>query len=260
MDYLPEIEEIEEMVGTVVPYSPPDNVHVPVSVQDVNGYMMCGDAEGPGVTRDVVSDTIDQVCETAVVLTVWGGKWLKHAWGMYRDGGKAGVDARALLAQLEEVTEDPIDLIEDHSYINQHKVCAVIKGKAVVEKDEVKIVVKKKLKKGGRSKFACAVAKVAYNKFGERPMSEANMLVTRKWLAKYLEDPMYKDLRTCDKNIAIDRALFLSFVPTKEFQEMKMMVMSRPWEARNRANNVYGGFWDKVCYIARLPQGETCDR
>lgn len=89
----------------------------------------------------------------------------------------------------------------------------------------------KRLAKRQRSNFAAAIAKVAYNKFGERPMSSANILVTRKWLQKYLEDG-FKDLRTCDKNLAIDRALFLSFVPTKDFLRMRIVMETAEAEKR----------------------------
>jgi hypothetical protein len=181
------------------------------------------------------------------------------------------MDAKDLLRELDDAEQDAETYMEDHLYTNSHKVVSVekevktINGReiptdkvSVVTKDEVVQTVKRKLKKGCRSKFACAISKLAYNKFGERPMSEANSLITRKWIQKLLEEPLYRNLRVCDKNIAIDRALFLSFVPTKAFQEMKMMSMSRPWEARMKTSNAYGGFWSKVCFIACLPSGEEC--
>lgn len=107
------------------------------------------------------------------------------------------------------------------------------------------------LKKGNRSRFAASVAKLAYNKFGERPMSEANLLVTRKWLQKLLEDGDYKDLRTVDKNLAIDRALFLSFVPTNDFRKMKLAISTRAWEKRVDNAGVFGGVFGKVFGFTR---------
>jgi hypothetical protein len=71
-------------------------------------------------------------------------------------------------------------------------------------------------------------------------MSEANILVTRKWIQKLLDEPKYKDLRVCDKNIAIDRALFLSFVPTNAFRVMKLAVETKAWKDRCANENVFG--------------------
>jgi hypothetical protein len=55
-----------------------------------------------------------------------------------------------------------------------------------------------------------------------------------------LEEAEYKDLRTCDKNIAIDRALFLSFVPTNAFRQMKVAVQTRAWKNRVDVGGVFG--------------------
>jgi len=95
-------------------------------------------------------------------------------------------------------------------------------GESVTEKSVAKKTAR--IVKGNRSKFAMAVAKKAYNKFGNRKMTEANMLVTRKWLQKYLDDAKFCDLRTVDKNVAIDRALFLSFVPTAAFHQARKVM------------------------------------
>jgi hypothetical protein len=87
------------------------------------------------------------------------------------------------------------------------------------------------------------LAKQAYNKFGARPVSEANLLVTRKWLQKLVEES-FKDLRTCDKNIAIDRALFLSFVPTLSFNQMKTLIDTGVFQ--DRINNVQPSLFGRV--------------
>jgi hypothetical protein len=188
--------------------------------------------------------------DQAVVLTVWGAKWLKHAWNYVADGGTSGQVAKEVLINMDACNEDPLDYVETHVYNHEHKIIATTDG---VQKEEVLVTerVKKVLRKGGRSKFSAAIAKQAYNKFGERPMSQANILVTRKWLQKLLAEPEYKDLRTCDKNIAIDRALFLSFVPTKDFLKMKMAVATRPWEKRVTGAGMWG-FWDRVFAIGPI--------
>jgi hypothetical protein len=248
-----EIREVASLVQCVEP-------EVSAFDVDVNGYMLNGSTSYARNGDDAVKEVLVSVARNTVVLTTWGKRWLQHAWGMYRDGGQAGIEARDILEKLEEVEEDPLAFIEDHHYESVHKVLTKGVSGEVETKVQRSVVIKQKLKKGCRSKFACALSKLAYNKFGERKMTEANTLVTRKWLAKLLEEPSYKDLRTCDKNLAIDRALFLSFVPTVEFQKMKVMSASRPWENRMKASNVYGGFWSKVCFITCLPSGEDCSQ
>jgi len=111
------------------------------------------------------------------------------------------------------------------------------------EDDVIREVVSRKitqkLAKKQRSNFSAAVAKVAYNKFGERQMTAANIMVTRKWIQKYLADT-FKDLRTCDKNIAIDRALFLSFVPTEDFLKMRIIMETKAVQDRLGGDSVFG--------------------
>lgn len=180
------------------------------------------------------SDTLNQY----IVLTKWGCKWIKFVCDYVVTGGPANKFADVVLKTFDEVSDDPIEYVEDHTTEYKKMVINVTTKVPIT----VQKVVKRKLvlMKGRRSMFSASLAKLAYNKFGQRPMSEANVLVTRKWIQKYLEEPMYKDLRTCDKNLAIDRALFLSFVPTKDFQMMKVATTTSTWEARNRTESVFG--------------------
>lgn len=183
----------------------------------------------------------DKTIDQYIVLTRWGCKWIKFACNYLVYGGPADVFAKSILNTFDNVAEDPIEYVEDHT-TEWKKMVINVKNEEPIS---VNRVVKHKLvlKKGRRSMFSASLAKLAYNKFGQRPVSDANVLVTRKWLQKYLEEPMYKDLRTCDKNLAIDRALFLSFVPTKDFQMMKLATTTRNWENRNQANGVFGRIW-----------------
>jgi hypothetical protein len=204
--------------------------------------------------QDVVNglETLGDVGENTIVLTVWGAKWVKHVWDFWRLGGSAGQFAADALKTLDEVDDEPEDFIEEHVTEHRKRVRDVDGVRTIF--DNVKTT--KRLRKGKRSCFAAALAKQAYLKFGERSMSEANILVTRKWLAKLLTEDMYKDLRTCDKTIAIDRALFLSFVPTKEFGMMKLAVASRPWEKRVLENNSFPGFFGRVFGVGKFPATE----
>jgi len=77
------------------------------------------------------------------------------------------------------------------------------------------------------------------------------VLVTRRWLQKLLDEPTYKDLRVVDKNIAIDRALFLSFVPTNDFRQMRLVTASRAWEKRVDPKGLLGGLFGKAFVVVR---------
>jgi len=174
--------------------------------------------------------------QQTLVLTRWGVKWLEFAWGVVTKGSTKERFTKEILAQLDKQDQDPVDFIDAHTYTSTHTVCD--KTGEVLREEVVRT--KKVLKRGKRSSFSTALAQLAYNKYGERPMSEANVLVTRKWLQKQMEEPEYKDLRTCDKNIAIDRAVFLSFVPTNDFRKMKMAVETKAWKERCANENVFG--------------------
>ncbi len=188
--------------------------------------------------------------EQILVLTKWGCKWLKFAYDYVVNGDSATKFAKRIITELDTCRVEPEIFLEKHTYVSTH---TVIDCDASAPDVAEKVVIdnrltKTKVKKGKRSKFAAAVANLAYNKFGERPQTEANVLVTRKWIQKLLEEPRFKDLRTCDKNLAIDRALFLSFIPTKDFQMMKLSTTTTAWEKRNKAESVFG----KVFRLARM--------
>jgi hypothetical protein len=175
--------------------------------------------------------------EQVIVLTKWGVKWLKFAWNIAVNGSHSDIVAAKLIHELDTVDKDPEAYVDAHVYTSRHTIFNKVEGEKLVGE----VVRKKKvLRKGQRSSFAAAVAQLAYNKFGERPMSEANIMVTRKWIQKLLEDKKYSDLRTCDKNLTIDRALFLSFVPTQSYRMMKLAVASSTWKDRCDDNTVFG--------------------
>ncbi len=175
--------------------------------------------------------------QQVVVITKWGVRWLKHAWDLLIGDTKVERLAKELLTKLDNESGDPEEYVDNHVYVSTHTTFNKVEGEVLVGRVERKKCV---LRKGRRSNFAASIAQLAYNKFGERKMSEANVLVTRKWIQKLLDGPAYKDLRTCDKNLAIDRALFLSFVPTDAFREMQLVVTSNTWKDRCDANTVFG--------------------
>jgi hypothetical protein len=219
------------------------------------------------------TDEISFENEPVLVLTRWAQKWLKFGWNVVIEGSPTTQLAKRLVKEMDAVVLEPAMYVEE--YVDERS--RLVKGKATnkfsqvctmksaegggetetsstekVEEEERSTVrevisrkVVQKLARKQKSNFSAAVAKVAYNKFGERPMSPANVMVTRKWLQKYLES-QFKDLRTCDKNIAIDRALFLSFVPTKDFLNMRVLMETKEMKARCSDSS-----WGKVFQLRR---------
>ncbi len=192
----------------------------------------------------------------AVVVSRWGAKWLKYAYNLVVVGREPEQRAKALLEQLDsDEVDEPVDYVVNTT----DTLTREVENRDVVE---VTVVTKKKsrLQKGKRSQFAKSLGQLAYNKFGERPMSEANLMVTRRWLQKQLESDELKDLRTVDKNIAIDRALFLSFVPTKAFLKMKVYSATAQWEKRVTGSELFGKWWwNRVFGIGVLPDTEDLE-
>lgn len=201
-----------------------------------------------------------------VILTKWAVKWLKFGWNITVNGTPKEQLAKAILQHMDEVPGEPESYVED---ILEERTRVVVRkvnvaqthkieesdggeGNARVWSDEASMKfendvakqvisrkITQKLVRRQRSNFSAAVSKKAYNKFGERQMTPANVLVTRKWIQKYLEDS-FKDLRTCDKNLAIDRATFLSFVPTKDFLKMRVLMETNAATERIAGTSLFG--------------------
>jgi hypothetical protein len=175
--------------------------------------------------------------EQVLVLTRWAHRWLTYGLKVMVGRTPSQDVARRLVHAFDEEQNHPDDYVVDHlTHLSVIEDVAQVEPKVtdaeIVEPSpsprvkKVKVDNKKKtqkLAKGKRSCFAMAVAKRAYFKFGARPVSDANVLVTRKWITKLLDDE-YPDLRTCDKIIAVDRATFLSFIPTMSWNNIKFLV------------------------------------
>ena len=129
------------------------------------------------------------------------------------------VHARDLLLEVTGAGEQPA--VEVVTRVQQHSLVEIDENGPKIIFDNQKTT--KRIKRGRRTKFALALAKKAYVKFGAREVSQANILVVRKWIGKMLEEPEFKDLRTCDKAIALDRATFLSFIPTMAWNNCKFV-------------------------------------
>jgi len=184
-------------------------------------------------------------------LSKWGWKWLNFGFRTVIGDTNERRGAQRMLRAFDASVEEPSTFIEynpvkrrDNTVLAEDllgdvldssgepgvEVVTRVSTQQVVEisSTETKILVNnqkttKRIKRGRRTKFAMAVAKRAYMKFGARAVNEANVLVVRKWVTKLLEEPEFKDLRTCDKVNAIDRATFLSFIPTMAWNNCKFV-------------------------------------
>lgn len=159
--------------------------------------------------------------EPYIELTKWGFKWLRYVFKEAVGQGYESRLAKRVLAAIDDNQCDPEEYLEVHEYVSSHRVSSTLDPIGTVEERRL---TKKRVRRGRRTDFAISVSKLAYNKFGKRVMTEANVLVTRKWIQKLLEEPKYKDMRTCDKNVAIDRAIFLSFVPTFGYSQLERLI------------------------------------
>jgi hypothetical protein len=184
-------------------------------------------------------------------LSKWGWKWINYGFRTVIGDTSERQHARRMLGAFDASTEEPATFIEynpvkrrgntvlasdllgdvlDSAGEPSIEVVTRVHTQQVVEISETgpKILVDnqkttKRIKRGRRTKFAMAIAKKAYMKFGARAVNEANILVVRKWVTKLLEEQEYADLRTCDKINAIDRATFLSFIPTMAWNNCKFV-------------------------------------
>lgn len=205
---------------------------------------------------DSEGGSFENLKSDAVVISRWGAKWLKYAYNLVVVGREPEQRAKALLEHFDkETVDEPVDYVVTTTDTLTRE---------VENREEIEVTVTSKkrsrLQKGKRSQFAKSLGQLAYNKFGERPMTEANLMVTRRWLQKQLESDDLKDLRTADKNIAIDRALFLSFVPTKAFLKMKVYSATSQWEKRTTGSELFGKWWwNRVFGVGVLPDTEDLD-
>jgi len=70
-------------------------------------------------------------------------------------------------------------------------------------------------------KMALALADSTYFKFGYRARSEANLMITRKFMFDLMSG--YPDIRDRDKASIVDMALYASFLPSQALRDSSMM-------------------------------------
>jgi hypothetical protein len=89
--------------------------------------------------------------------------------------------------------------------------------------------------------MSCALAHEAYMEFGYRPRSDANLIITRKFMRDLLLE--YKDLRARDARGIIDVALYLSFLPSAQLREMNELDRTSTFVERTADVPGVGSWW-----------------
>jgi hypothetical protein len=81
-----------------------------------------------------------------------------------------------------------------------------------------------------RKSVAASYALQTYLKYGDRPKTAANVLITRKYISDLLLEK--KSLRLRDKVELMDLAVFLSFVPTQTKLQCNAMMNTKAYAER----------------------------
>jgi len=91
-------------------------------------------------------------------------------------------------------------------------------------------------------RMAFALADEAYFKFGFRERSDANLLITRKFMHDQLRE--MQDLRAKDAATIVDLALYVSFLPSRAMQDMNAVDSTRAFGRRKKASSrASWGWW-----------------
>lgn len=88
--------------------------------------------------------------------------------------------------------------------------------------------------------LAFSLANEAYYQFGHRVRSEANDMITRKFMRDLLRE--HKSIRARDASDIIDRALSLSYLPSSTLQEMSEIEGTTAYAVRSRLSSQRGWF------------------
>lgn len=154
-----------------------------------------------------------------VTVTAFCQKWLSKVFGVKKSQLHDKENLRHVICNaVDSAHEDPLDYTEDHK--EYRKLVTYENGQAterVVKRRKTTRIVK-----GNRSKFAGSLAQRVKVKFGNLKYIEANRLMVHRWLSKVVEEE-FKDLRTVDKVLALERATFMAFVVSEDFLRYQVL-------------------------------------
>jgi len=95
-----------------------------------------------------------------------------------------------------------------------------------------------------RGNLARALGLVGYCQFGPRPRTEADVLVTRKFLRDHFDN--YPRVRRCDRAHIIDMAVELSYVRSTTAVSMDRLISTWSWAARSNRETLFTRWWNWV--------------
>lgn len=127
---------------------------------------------------------------------------------------------RAPVNPAEKECAEVLDVLDDCDLTVEEAVVPFIGGRSVP----------KPKRKRCRQNLAATVAMTAYLKFGARGKTEANVIITRKFISDLLA--AREDMRLRDKIEIMDLAVFLSFVPTKTKLQCEAMYETEAYTER----------------------------
>jgi len=172
---------------------------------------------------------LDIIEENAfVAITVFCQTWLCKAFGLgKRESNQADILRETICAAVEEAHVDANDYVEEHidttvkNTYNNGEVTQIV----------TRVRKTSRLVKGNRSKFAGSLAQRIKVKFGTLKYTEANRIMVHRWLSKIVEDE-FKDLRTVDKVLALERATFMAFIVSEDYARFQVLFESEKMSDR----------------------------
>jgi len=141
-------------------------------------------------------------------------------------------DAPVQLRESPEIGDEPVSIssvASDHS--TSSEVSTVVREKvAPIKKYTFRT-------RQPKDRVVHALAQEAYYNFGNRQRSEANNLVTRRWMRDRLDS--YPSIRFKDRAAIIDKALVLSFVPSLDSREAESLAQTDTFMDRSTTVPLY---------------------
>jgi hypothetical protein len=155
-------------------------------------------------------------------------------------------DFLTILAQAAIEVEDAPASLRESPVISDEPVSISSSSSERSTSSEVSTVVKEEVvpvrrytfrTRRPKDRIAHALAQEAYYNFGNRQRSEANNLITRRWMRDRLDD--YDSIRFKDRATIIDIALVLSFVPSLESREIEGIALTDTFTDRSTTIPLY---------------------
>nr|UHS72380.1 MAG: hypothetical protein [Tombusviridae sp.] len=191
--------------------------------------MLCVDAQELDIVEEnLLAEVVVRTIAPVVHITKFCQTWFRKAFRLpQEDTTKVEVLRETVLMAMEEAHEDPRDYVETH--LSQATKTTYYKG---LSKTEVlRTRTSERLVKGYRSKFAASLAQEVKLKFSTLKYTEANRLMVARWLSNHIAEN-FKDLRTVDKVLAMERATFMAFLVSDDFARFKVLFETEPIKDR----------------------------